>query len=504
MPQSRSLALKEPRMLDQSPIETSPGDLLDRLTAAAGASRPWSDLAPGVRATCLRAVADALDAASDDLVPLAATETHLGPTRLVGELGRTTFQLRLFADRIEEGSYLRVSIDRPDPSWPPGPRPDLRRMLIPLGPVAVFAASNFPFAFSVAGGDTASALAAGCPVVLKAHPGHPALSERTSNLVIGALDSAAAPQGVFSVIYGDDAGRSALTSESIRAGAFTGSLGAGRALFDLAASRPNPIPFYAEMGSLNPVFVTRTAMAHRGAQLLSEFAASFTLSAGQFCTKPGLLVVPSGAVGEREWVNAVTTHRVGVPLLNEHIHRGYAAQLTRLRDHPGIRTLAGDDQMYAPEPSPTLLATSVPELLKGGEDLLVECFGPECLVVEYDTDQELLAAADAVGGQLAAGVHGEEDDPVVPALLSLLADRAGRVLWNGWPTGVSVTDAMQHGGPYPATTAPLHTSVGTAAIERFLRPVCYQSMPDSLLPPALRQANPLGIPRRVNGQSETG
>ncbi len=489
-------------MVDETPSETSSDELEGQLAAAAAASRPWGEMIPLARASCLRAVADALDAAADELVPLAVAESHLDAARLVGELGRTTFQLRMFADLVEAGAYLQVSIDHPDPAWTPGPRPDLRRMMIPLGPVVVFAASNFPFAFSVAGGDTAAALAAGCPVVLKAHPGHPTLSRRTAMVVDGALTSSGAPHGTFSVIYGDDAGRTAVLSEHIRAGAFTGSLGGGRALFDLAASRPTPIPFYAEMGSLNPVFVTRTAMTNRGAHILSGFAASFTLSAGQFCTKPGLLFVPSGVVSDEVFVEALAAHRSAVPLLNTRIHRSYSARLTALRDHPAVRAIATDDQP-GEEPTPTLLATTVPELLDAREALLVECFGPTSLVVEYGSDDELLAAAEAFGGQLAAGVHGEETDPILPALLALLADRAGRVFWNTWPTGVSVTEAMQHGGPYPATTAPLHTSVGPAAVERFLRPVCYQSMPDHLLPVVLRDDNPLGIPRRINGQRES-
>ena len=375
-------------------------------------------------------------------------------------------------------------------------------MMFPVGPVVVFAASNFPFAFSVAGGDTAAALAAGCPVVLKAHPGHPALSRRTAMVVEGALTSSGAPHGTFSVIYGDDAGRSAVVSEHIRAGAFTGSLGAGRALFDLAASRPTPIPFYAGDGQ------PQSGLCHPNRHGQSDERTSsrgsppsFTLSAGQFCTKPGLLFVPSGAVSDEVFVDALAAHRSAVPLLNavsiEAMPRGSwpcetippsapLPPMTRRRE----------------EPTPTLLATTVPELLDARDALLVECFGPTSLVVEYATDEELLAAAEAFGGQLAAGVHGEETDPILPALLALLADRAGRVLWNSWPTGVSVTEAMQHGGPYPATTAPLHTSVGPAAVERFLRPVCFQSMPDHLLPLALRDDNPLGIPRRINGQRE--
>lgn len=476
--------------------------LMGLLAAAAEAWPPWGDYRPSARAACLRDIADALDAAADELVPLAAAESHLTTVRLTGELGRTTFQLRLFADLLDDGAYLGVSIDRPEPSWPPGPRPDLRRMMVPLGPVVVFAASNFPFAFSVAGGDTASALAAGCPVVLKAHPGHPVLSGRTGAIVQGALAKSGAPAGTFSVIYGDDAGRSAVTSEHIRAGAFTGSLGGGRALFDLAASRPTPIPFYAEMGSLNPVFVTTAAWLSRASQILTEYATSFTLSAGQFCTKPGLLFVPAGDVSDEDLVQALAPHSAGAPLLNDRIRKGYASQLEKLRGHPAVRTVVAGEETYGEAPTPTVLATTVPELLANAQDLLVECFGPTSLVVTYTDEEELLAAAGAFDGQLTAAVHGEATDAVVPALLALLAEKAGRVLWNGWPTGVSVTEAMQHGGPYPATTAPLYTSVGTASIERFLRPVCYQSMPDHLLPPAFRDDNPLGIPRRINGQRE--
>jgi NADP-dependent aldehyde dehydrogenase len=489
-------------MVDQTRRDTTTDELTVQLAAAADAARPWGALPPGDRAGCLRAVADALDAAADELVPLAASETRLGTARLIGEVGRTTFQLRLFADMLDEGSYLQATIDHPDPAWPPGPRPDLRRLLVPLGPVVVFAASNFPFAFSVAGGDTASALAAGCPVVVKAHPGHLGLSARTGELVAAALAAGGAPEGTFSVIYGDQAGRAAVTSEVIRAGAFTGSLAGGRALFDLAGSRPDPIPFYAEMGSLNPVFVTRAAAAARGTELLSDFANSFTLSAGQFCTKPGLLFVPAGSPTDEQISEAVATHRSGAPLLNDHIHRGYVDRLGALRHHPAVRTIVSDDGATGDAPTPTVLATTVPELLASRDELLVECFGPTTIVVRYRDDEELLTAAASFDGQLTATVHGEESDTVAPALLELLIDRAGRVLWNGWPTGVSVTDAMQHGGPYPATTASLTTSVGTAAVGRFLRPVSYQSLPDRLLPPALRDGNPLGIPRRVDGRPE--
>jgi NADP-dependent aldehyde dehydrogenase len=479
------------------------GESLERQLAAAGAAaRPWGDERPAARAACLRAVAAALDGAADELVALAGKETRLSEARLVGEVVRTTFQLRLFAEVLEEGSFLRATIDRPEADWPPGPRPDLRRMVVALGPVVVFAAGNFPFAFSVAGGDTASALAAGCPVLVKAHPGHLELSARTGQIVGRALAENGAPEGTFGVIYGEEAGRRAVVSDQICAGAFTGSLGGGRALFDLAVRRPVPIPFYAEMGSLNPVFVTAAALDRRGEEILAGWAASFTLSGGQFCTKPGLLFVPAGSVSDDLLSAALAPHRSGVALLSEDIERRYRATLSALEAHPGVRVVVAGDQGDGNGPGPTVLGTSAATLLAAAEQLLVECFGPTSLVVSYEGEEELLAAARAFGGQLSGVVQGEESDAVVPELLALLAERAGRVIWNGWPTGVSVTSAMEHGGPYPATTAPLSTSVGTAAIDRFLRPVSYQSLPEVLRPEALRDGNPLGIPRRVNGQME--
>ncbi|HLI00408.1 MAG TPA: aldehyde dehydrogenase (NADP(+)) [Acidimicrobiales bacterium] len=479
--------------------DTTTEELDQAIGAAAGAAEAWGGLAPAERAAKLRAVADALDAADDDLVPLAVSESHLGEARLSGELRRTTFQLRLFASVLEEGSYLGAAIDSPDPDWPPGPRADLRRMLVPLGPVVVFGASNFPFAFSVAGGDTASALAAGCPVIHKGHPGHPRLAERTAAVVESALDT----PGVFSLVLGDEAGRQAILDPRVTAGAFTGSLRGGRALFDLAASRPVPIPFYGELGSLNPVFVTRSAATARGGSIISGYAGSFTLGAGQFCTKPGLLFWPADALDEGEVAEAVAGTSAA-PLLNDKIARGYASTFDELSSHPSVRVLAsggsgsGTDDGTAP--APTLLATTAADLLAHHEELLVECFGPTSILVTYEDESELVAAAEAFEGQLTATVQGSDDDEVAPRLLGVLRDRAGRVLWNGWPTGVAVTWAMEHGGPYPATTAPRTTSVGTTAIERFLRPVSYQSVPDHLLPPALQDANPLGIPRRIDGK----
>jgi NADP-dependent aldehyde dehydrogenase len=470
------------------------------VAAAAGAARPWANLDRSARSQALRAVADQLDAAADELVPIGVRETHLGEPRLRSELRRTTFQLRLFADVVDDGAYLDIRIDHADSDWPMGaPRPDLRRILHPLGPVLVFAASNFPFAFSVAGGDTASALAAGCPVVVKAHPGHPELSAATAAVVQRALADAGAPDGVFGLIFGTDAGVAALRAPQIKAASFTGSIAGGRALFDIASQRPEPIPFYGELGSVNPVFVTERAAESRPDQIVSEFVASFTLGAGQFCTKPGVLLVPrDSAVVERL---AETELPGPAPLLYPRIQEGYVESLRGLAAQPAVSVLRSGDP-YADPPSPTLLTTAAADLLadlrEGRDEVFRECFGPTTLVASYDNDDELLAVAEAIDGQLTASIIGTDDDPVVAPLRDALALKAGRVLWNGWPTGVSVTYAQQHGGPYPATTAPTTTSVGTDAIARFLRPVAYQGFPPHLLPAALRDDTEL--PRLVDGQ----
>jgi len=469
------------------------GDQLDQVLGdAATASAGWAELVPSLRSARLREAADALDAAAATLVPLAMAESRLPQPRLDGELARTTWQLRLFAEVLEEGSWLGVVIDHADPDWPAAPRADLRRMLIPVGPVVVFGASNFPFAFSVAGGDTASALAAGCPVVHKAHPGHPRLAAATARILAEVLD-----QGVFTIIYSEEAGRAAVTDPRIRAAAFTGSLAAGRALFDLAATRPDPIPFYGELGSLNPVFVTAAALAARRQEIMQGYVASYTLGAGQFCTKPGLLIVPDSTLAD-DLVTALAELPAS-SLLTERIAAGFAAGLRTLQRVPGVRT-AVDGPTASDAAGPALLATTVPELLAHAGELLSECFGPVSIVASYSDEAELLAAARAIDGQLTATVHAEHDDAVAAPLLALLRERCGRLLWNQWPTGVAVTWAMQHGGPYPATTAAAHTSVGAAAIERFLRPVTYQSVPDELLPPPLREDNPLRLPRRVDGR----
>ncbi|MDT7797858.1 MAG: NADP-dependent aldehyde dehydrogenase [Actinomycetota bacterium] len=469
------------------------------LAAAAEAARPAAEATPVDRGRWLTAVADALDAAADELVPLAHAETHLPATpRLAGELKRTTFQLRLFAEVLTDGEYLGATVDHADPDWPMGPRPDIRRVKTAIGPVLVFAASNFPFAFSVAGGDTASALAAGCPVILKAHPGHPELSAQTGLIVREALIEAGAPAGLFNVIFGQDEGVTALKDPRIAAASFTGSIPGGRALFDIANARPRPIPFYGELGSVNPVVVTEGAIAARGEAVAKGYAGSFTLGAGQFCTKPGLLFLPEDH-GLTETLRSALEGAAPQPMLNDRIASGYASTLAKLREVPGVDVVSASPS-EAPAFTPTLLATTGKQFLEGGEAVHQECFGPASLIVTYADQAELLRLLDVVEPGLTATIHGEESDadwlrPVLPSLARV----AGRLLWNDWPTGVTVSWAQQHGGPYPATTAPTTTSVGTAAIERFLRPIAWQGFPDALLPEPLQEANPWQLPRRTDG-----
>jgi NADP-dependent aldehyde dehydrogenase len=478
-------------MTDQDELETA-------LTSAAGAAPLLADSAPSVRAEWLRAIAAAIDAEAATLIDIAMRESHLQEPRLRGELVRTTFQLRLFAELLQSGAYLQAAIDHADPQWPMGPRPDLRRVMRPLGPAGVFAASNFPFAFSVAGGDSAAAIAAGCPLIVKAHPAHPELSRAVAGLIRTALAQQNAPEGTFSLVEGLETGRSLVTDARLTVATFTGSLRAGRALFDLAAARPVPIPFYGELGSVNPVFVTSAAASARGPEIAAQFAASLTLGVGQFCTKPGVLFVPKADGLERQVVDAVRAAPTG-RMLDDAIRDGFFASLEPLAERDDVELLVGD-ATRADIPAPTLYAADIEAFIAHPDALLQEHFGPAGLLVRYTTDDELLLAARALDGQLTATVHGEDADRArVAALLEILATKAGRVLWNGWPTGVSVTYAQQHGGPYPATTAPHFTSVGTASIARFLRPVAYQDLPDSLLPPSLQEANPWNIGRTVDG-----
>ncbi|BCT77419.1 aldehyde dehydrogenase [Sinomonas cyclohexanicum] len=471
--------------------------------AAVRAAAPAAAASDGERAAWLEAVAEALDAARDELVAIAERESHLPAARLTGEVARTTGQLRLFASVVRDGAYLEAIIDRARPDAMP-PQPDLRRILRPLGPVAVFSASNFPFAFSVAGGDTASALAVGCPVVVKGHSGHPELSVRTARIVAGALAGAGAPDGVFGLVLGRTAGNALVQAPGITAVGFTGSLSGGRALFDLASARPDPIPFYGELGSINPVVVTPAAAEARTAELAAGLAASFTLGVGQFCTKPGLVLVPAGAGFEPALAAEAAAH-AGGPMLTARIADAFPAGLRRLVAEGGATAVIGDpgQDTSGGGARPVVLAVDAARVLARPDVLLEECFGPMTLVVRYGSEAERDAVLDAVGGSLTATLHAEPDEDVA-ALAARLAERAGRVLFGGWPTGVAVTWSQHHGGPWPATTSALHTSVGATAVRRFQRPVVFQDAPASVLPAALRDGNPRGIPRRIDGSLTRG
>jgi NADP-dependent aldehyde dehydrogenase len=487
-------------------VPATTGEQLDAvLAAAAAAAAGFGGSLPDVRARLLRRLADRLEERGDDLVALAGRETGLGEARLTGEVARTAYQLRLFAGVVEEGSYLEAMIDTPDATTTP-PRPELRRMLEPLGPVLVFAASNFPFAFSVLGGDTASALAAGCPVIVKAHGSHPGLSAAVGALASEVVAGQDLPPGVFAVVHGVEAGAAAVVDARIKVCGFTGSTAGGRALFDLAAGRPDPIPFYGELGSVNPTVVTPDAAASRGAEIAAGYVASFTLGTGQFCTKPGLLFLPRGhGLGD-----ALATEVAAVaaaPMLDGRIHDRYESGAAELADHAGVATVAvgADGDASGSWGRARLFATDTAAVAADPQSLTAEYFGPSSLVVEYDGRDDLLAALAQVEGSLTATVHAEPTDGFpVKDVVDALRVRAGRVIWNGWPTGVAVAWAMQHGGPWPSSTSAGHTSVGATAIRRWLRPVTYQGVPSALLPPPLQDDNPWRVPRRLDGTLTPG
>lgn len=473
--------------------ETTVTELNEQVESAHRAFLAASEVPPAERKTWLYAIADALDASAGTLIPLADEESHLGETRLTGELKRTSFQLRLLADDAASGETLDLIIDHADAEWGMGPRPDLRRMSEPVGVVGVFGASNFPFAFSVIGGDSASALAAGCSVVHKGHEAHPKLAAATASVVVDALADAGAPEGLFSLVTGFDAGGALVEHPLVRAVGFTGSTRGGRALFDRIAARPEPIPFFGELGSTNPVFVAPAAWKARSSEIISGFLGSVSMGVGQFCTKPGLLIVPAGgdlpALLEQGDVN----RQVGT-MLAPRLEDGFLGALHEMRDRPGISVIAGGNGVD----ELSVLRTTAENVLDAPEILAAEMFGPATLIVEYSRDEAVLELAEALEGQLTATLQADDADDV-DSLVRVLTRKAGRILWNGWPTGVTVSYAQLHGGPYPATTAVGTTSVGTTATRRFLRPVAYQDFPQDRLPAVLRDSAPAGLRRRVDG-----
>ena len=472
------------------------------VTLAVEAFESYARTTAADRAAFLRAIADELIALDVELIDRAHLETALPIPRLEGERARTVAQLRLFASLLEEGSWVDARIDRGDPSRTPLAKPDLRRMLVPLGPVGVFGASNFPFAFSVAGGDTASALASGCTVVCKGHPAHPGTSELAGRAIDRAAQSCGLSRGVFSLLHGwsHEVGLAIVRHPNIMAVGFTGSLRGGRALFDAAAARPNPIPVYAEMGSVNPVFLLPSAVKERGAAIAQGLAASITMGTGQFCTNPGVIVGvrdTSFDTLESNLAERISATDASV-MLYPQLSATYGTAVSRAAQHgASITARAVTDDAH--RSTPALLRVDAAQFVAQSE-LREEMFGPVSVVVGAGDASEMERVAEALEGQLTATIHGTPDElREHHRLVEILQRKVGRLLFNGYPTGVEVGHAMQHGGPYPASTDSRSTSVGSAAIARFVRPLCYQDFPDDALPAQLRNKNVGGIWRLVDG-----
>jgi 2,5-dioxopentanoate dehydrogenase len=473
--------------------------------AASEAFASFSTLDPEAHATFLEAIADNIEAIGEELIVRAGQETGLPSARLQGERARTTGQLRLFAAVVRQGDFRGVRIDPALPERTPLPRADIRQRQIPLGPVAVFGASNFPLAFSTAGGDTASALAAGCPVVFKAHNAHPGTSELVGQAIAKAVKDNGLHPGVFSLVYGPGAsiGQALVADPAIKAVGFTGSQSAGIALMRTAAARPEPIPVYAEMSSLNPVFVFDGALKGDVDALAQQYVTSVTGSSGQLCTSPGLLFAPEGEAGDKlaAAVGRAVSACAGQTMLTAGIADSWNAGTKALGSAGGVQVIGqGTPGPTENAPAPTIFGTGVTEFTSN-HVLHEEIFGAASLVIRYASVEDLLQAANRIEGQLTASLQlTEEDYPTAARLLPVLEQKVGRIIVNGWPTGVEVGHAMVHGGPFPATSDSRTTSVGTLAINRFLRPVAYQNLPQELLPEALQDANPWHLNRRIDGE----
>lgn len=486
-------------------FEISGADHVDQAcTAAAAAFDEFRETSPEARARFLETIAEEIEAIGEPLIERAMLESGLPQARLTGERGRTAGQLRLFASVLRAGRWAGVVIDSALPERQPLPRSDLRQRKIAVGPVAVFGASNFPLAFSVAGGDTASALAAGCPVVVKSHPAHPG----TSLLVAEAIDAAVAkcglPRGVFSLVQGpaNELGAALVEHPAIKAVGFTGSRAGGLALVKLAQARPEPIPVYAEMSSVNPVLLFPAALAARAEALGKAFVASLTMGSGQFCTNPGLVIGIDGPDLDHFVATAAAAMGDAQPqvMLTAGIHAAYSSGVEALAGHDGVTRVARGAVATACNRGQAALFTATAQALIANPALAHEVFGASSVVIQARDVAEVAQVLEALEGQLTATLHLDAADAdLARPLLPLLERKVGRILANGWPTGVEVSHAMVHGGPYPATSDPRSTSVGSAAIERFLRPVCYQDLPQALLPEAIRDGNPLGLPRLIDG-----
>jgi 2,5-dioxopentanoate dehydrogenase len=472
--------------------------------AAAGeASAAFAATTRAQRASLLRAIADGLMALGEDLVARVVAETALPPARVQGERARTIAQLQQFANLLDEGSWVEARIDRADRARQPQPKPDVRSMLVPLGPVAVFGASNFPLAYSVVGGDTASALAAGCPVVVKGQPAHPGTSEMVAAMVVAVVQRLGLPAGCFGLVHGHQpaTGQALVQHPAIAAVGFTGSVAAGRSLCDTAAARTSPIPVFAEMGSMNPVVVLPRALAARGAAIGEAIAASALMAQGQFCTSPGLVAWVDGPGSDA--LSAALQQRLGASTAGPAVHPSIRSNYERALQEVAATT----STLACGAAAPAVASALCPALLSARADMVLrterlrhEIYGPAVLAVPCRDAAELRTLCASFDGHLTATVHGEGDDFAAhAAVLAALRQKVGRLIANGVPTGVEVCGAMVHGGPYPAASDARFTAVGTTAIRRWVRPACWQDWPHDLLPPELRDDNPLRIRRWVDG-----
>lgn len=493
------------RPLEPAFTSASDEDVGRAVELAVAAAPVWAKLPGRERRFFLSAIATNLEAKADDLVARAALETGLSVNRLHSELARTCTQLRLYGAAAEQGDWLDVRIETAQPDRPPLPKPDHRSMLRPLGPVAVFGASNFPLAYSVAGGDTASAFAAGCPVIVKAHPAHPGTSELVGRLILHAVRNCGLPEGTFSLLFdrGFSVGQALVQHPQIKAVGFTGSIQGGRALMDLAAARPEPIPVYAEMGSINPVFLLSGALAERGAAISEGLHVSATMDVGQFCTNPGLIVLLRSPEAEA-WLKTLAAKLAATgegAMLTAGMHQAFAKLTAERATHAGVKVLVQGKATGLCGAAPVWFETDALTFV-GNHALSAEIFGPSSLVVWCKDAKEMTLVAENLEGSLTATVHAVENELTAQTgLIDQLAAKAGRLVLNGYPTGVEVSTAIVHGGPYPsAGDSGRSTSVGTRALTRWARLVCYQNFSDELLPPALKNANPLGLRRLVNGE----
>ena len=481
-----------------------PDEIEQATRAAESAFQAYRNLDGETIGLFLNTIADEIEALGDQLLEVCDSETALGRVRLTGERGRTCGQLRAFAQLTTKGEWVQASIDTAIPDRAPVPKPDLRRMMKPIGPVAIFGASNFPFAFSTLGGDTASALAAGNPVIVKGHPAHPATSELFAHAVAKAVEKCGVPTGVFSLLQGlgNELGTGLVKHPLIQAVGFTGSERGGRALMDIAAARPHPIPVYAEMGSINPLFVGPDTLQAQAESIATGLSGSVCMGTGQFCTSPGIVVSVASEVFETTLKTKLSDAPRGY-LLNPQIAASLQAGLENLNNHPQLEWLnrAGFEAGSMTPPN-AVFKTSGKDFL-ADKALSEEVFGPVTLYVECENEAQILEVAENLNGNLTASVHADEDMELAEKLFNVLEQKVGRVIYNSYPTGVEVCPSQQHGGPYPASSVSTSTSVGVGAIVRFARFVAYQGAPDALLPEALKNENPLGIYRLVNGELTT-